>query len=160
MSFSDKRLSPYIVSGDFNGDLNLTIQREINAANPLGYSLGFNIGADKLTLSPSLWYQLTEGIKFFGSMSVDSELGVRANAGLEYEFSQETKVTVQYQETVQNLTELQETFVVLQLQHMGYALKFPIYGHTKPNAKGEVFNLGLFTLANLVAYKCLKYKQA
>ena len=93
-------------------------------------------------------------------MSVDSELGLRANAGLEYEFSQETKVTVQYQETVQNLTELQETFVVVQLQHMGYAIKVPVYGHTKDNPKSEIFNLSLFALANLVAYKCLKYKQA
>jgi len=42
---------------------------------------------------------------------------MRAVLGAEYEFSQETKMTVQYMENVKNLTELSDTMVVLQLQH-------------------------------------------
>lgn len=66
-----------------------------------------------MTLNPTLMYQLADSVKLHTSCSIDSDYGMRAVLGAEYEFSQETKMTVQYMENVKNLTELSDTMVVL-----------------------------------------------
>lgn len=50
--------------------------------------------------------------------------------GVEYEFSQETKVTVQHMEVAQNLVDLTESMVIVQFYYQGYVFKVPVYGYT------------------------------
>ncbi len=44
---------------------------------------------------------------------MDTDMGHRSMFGAEYEFSQETKVTVQHMEVAQNLVNLTESMVVV-----------------------------------------------
>jgi hypothetical protein len=61
---------------------------------------------------------------------------------------------------MRNLIEIQESIVMVQLQHQGYAFKLPIYGCTnRENKKGLAITLGFFGIANLITYRYLKYKK-
>ena len=38
-----------------------------------------------MTLNPSIWYKITDAIKCFGTLAIDSDFGARGNIGVEYE---------------------------------------------------------------------------
>ena len=112
LSFSDKQMSPYKISGSFNGDLDATVERDTSPTNPLGFSIGVNLTEDKITVSPSLNYQVSDKIKVFSSVALDSDLSAKLSCGAEYEFTPETKVLVSYTSTVQELSSIQESIVL------------------------------------------------
>ena len=94
-------------------------------------------------------------------MQLASEYTVKMAYGAEYDLSQETKVAVQFTNSMDNLTELKETVVIVQLQHQGYAFKLPVYGFIDTdNKRGILMTFGVFALANLITYKLLKYKKS
>ena len=160
INFTSKQLAPYTISGGFDGDLNVNIAKEPNESNIWGGSMGLQLSPDKLTLSPTLSYKIAEHVRLVYNMQVDSDFTCKLAVGAEYDFSQETKVAVQFTESLENFSELKETVVLVQLSHQGYAFKCPIYGYTdEGNNRGKVVTFGLFALANYVTYKILKYQK-
>ena len=92
---------------------------------------------------------------------MDTEGGGRFVLGAEYDFCNETKTkaVVQYVETYKNISEMQESIVSVQLTHLGYAFKIPIYGCNNDNPRGHFATLSLFSLANLITYWLLKKRK-
>ena len=86
-NFSSTQLAPYTVSGSFDGDLKVNLSRDSSDSNPLGYSMGMDISADKFTLAPSINYLIADGIRLSSSMSFDSEYECKLAIGVAYEFS-------------------------------------------------------------------------
>lgn len=64
---------------------------------------------------PVLNYKIAEHVRLVSNMQLDSEYTVKMAYGAEYDFSQETKVAVQFTNSMDNLTELKETVVIVQL---------------------------------------------
>ena len=86
--------------------MSFNLSKDISDTERLGYSVGLDLSMDRSSLTPTLLYQIADNIRLISSCSFDSDLGAKLAIGAEYEFSLETKATVQYVETVQNLTEL------------------------------------------------------
>ena len=61
--------------------------------------MGLKLDPDSLTLMPSLSYKIAEQVRLVANMQIDSDYTCKMAVGAEYEFSQETKVAVQFSET-------------------------------------------------------------
>ena len=151
----DKRISPYKISSSFDGDLNFSVSRDIGSANSYGFQVDVNLGEDKMTISPTLFFQASDKVRVFSSVALDSDMGSKIVLGAEYEFSEETKVLVSYSSTFEEVNQLKETIILTQLQHQGYVFKMPIYGCSNKNLGGHALTFSLFAIYNFAAYKLL-----
>ena len=80
----------------------MSVDREASDNELWGYSLGLKLSPDSLTLMPSLSYKIAEQVRLVANMQIDSDYSCKMAVGAEYDFSQETKVAVQFSESYEN----------------------------------------------------------